>query len=569
MVDAPSLQVHADDLQERLRLLVEQEGPRVSGPLSSRLDLLLPDLVRLWVRHFGGTDRGPSRPQDAQAYAERAATRIRAALNPAAAGQAALDRLWLDAYAMGTDHAIDTAGRGLSELPTRDRADVPDLGAVVTEAAAQAISATSERAVQDHGFASVGVAVARARRAVTRIETITAYETTRAAAVGVLDVARDTGADVVWVAERNGCLHCLAYSGETTSPDDAFRSGLSFADKPLTPHSLLVGPPLHPRCRCTLEVFHRQDQAVADALKREARRSVLRGWAHESESGPAKVRAADRLLHTAAGQSMPKSVQATARRAVRTGEFPDDAPELAARLDPARLDPQQPDAQPADEQEQDPRRSGDIAGMADDVLDEAVQLAIEEFDYDRLDALTAELDNRDDGSWEKAWAPEWEAFTARTGIDTAAEAPVEDRRLAVMSELVAAGVAEGDAYAEAYGVSGAQLGRDQVIGQLRSAGFEGAGFDQLARQSYRDTVYRAFREAQDATNGYLLTPEAAAADVDAFELFSGPMSRAQKWASPELLDWWEENGRVTFEEHKAQLLGQDARASGSGRAFQR
>lgn len=550
---APVLDVqqHADDLSDRIRALVALEGPKVSGALASRLDLLLPDLVRMWVRFYGGSDRGP-RPGRGEAadFAERAAAKVRAALNPIAVRQGVLDEAWLTAYGMGTDHAIDTAPVVPLSLPERDQADTPDLGAVVVETLAHALTALSEESVEAHGFASVGVAVARARTAVRRIDTITAYELTRAATEGVLDVAKDQGTQVMWVAERNGCLHCLAYSGATTNPSGTpskgFPEGLTFADRPLNPPTPFVGPPLHPRCRCTLELFDPRDQAIADGLKREARRSVLRGWAHESESGPAKVRAADRLLMTASGQDMPKSVKAVARKAVDQGGFPDDnTPNLPARRNVTVVpDPDDPNTPavvlPAD--------------MDNETLDRAVQSAIEDLDYDRLDELTAELDRRDDGSWAKAWAPSWAGFEERTGI-AVEQAPVTDQRLAVMADLVRQGVDEADAYAEAYGVSGERFARDQAIAGLRALDYKGEGFEQLARQSYRDYVARQFRLAEDDTNGYLLTPEAEAAGVSAIELFSGPLPRALKWASEELLDWWEVNGRMTFDEHKAALLG--------------
>ena len=38
-------------------------------------------------------------------------------------------------------------------------------------------------------------------------------------------------------------------------------------------------------------------------------------------------------------------------------------------------------------------------------------------------------------------------------------------------------------------------------------------------------------------------------------LFTGPVSRVKKYASEELLQWFEENGRPTFDEWVATLLG--------------
>ena len=70
-------------------------------------------------------------------------------------------------------------------------------------------------------------------------------------------------------------------------------------------------------CRCTIEPLN--DQSYADALRREADRSVLRGFSLESESMRVRVDAAERLL--AQGVDAPKSVKAYAARAIKAGEF--------------------------------------------------------------------------------------------------------------------------------------------------------------------------------------------------------------------------------------------------------
>jgi hypothetical protein len=61
---------------------------------------------------------------------------------------------------------------------------------------------------------------------------------------------------VVWVAEFDACLHCLAYSGEVAQPGRPFPLDLTFYrdpagdPKPLKhpPSRVLWGPPLHPNC---------------------------------------------------------------------------------------------------------------------------------------------------------------------------------------------------------------------------------------------------------------------------------------------------------------------------------
>lgn len=146
------------------------------------------------------------------------------------------------------------------------------------------------------------------------------------------DVAERHGVGRMWIAEVDACLTCLALSGEIAPPGKPFDSNLTFkigpsgAPQPLPvyPAGPLWGPPRHPNCRChTIPVPELADYPVmpweagpvhpSEALKREARRSVLRGDAR-SESMPARLRATAALLERGAG--LPKSVEARARRAV-------------------------------------------------------------------------------------------------------------------------------------------------------------------------------------------------------------------------------------------------------------
>ena len=135
---------------------------------------------------------------------------------------------------------------------------------------------------------------------------------------GVLEAARVAGTKVVWVAETNACVQCLEYSGEVV------KAGAEFP-KALTRYSTATPydgpgrtPPLHPNCRCTLEVLNAPE--YAEALRREADRSVLRGFSLESESMRVRVAAAERLLEQP-DLVAPKSVIAYARGAVKGGEF--------------------------------------------------------------------------------------------------------------------------------------------------------------------------------------------------------------------------------------------------------
>lgn len=124
---------------------------------------------------------------------------------------------------------------------------------------------------------------------------------------------------LIWQPERDACVRCLKYAGEHRGQGDKFPDGLSFDPNAPEPKGHLTGPPLHPNCRCELEVIPKS--AAPDnsaALQREAQRSVLKGWALESEGDAVRSRAARALL--SANPMAPKSVLAEARKRLKAGE---------------------------------------------------------------------------------------------------------------------------------------------------------------------------------------------------------------------------------------------------------
>lgn len=134
---------------------------------------------------------------------------------------------------------------------------------------------------------------------------------------GSTAVADAAGLPTVWVAETNACVACLAYSGRSAKPGDAFPGGLTYGKKSYYADDVMT-PPRHPNCRCTVEPLVAKE--YADALRREADRSVLRGFSLESESMATRVDAAKRLVDK--GVDAPKSVVAFSKRSVAAGKFP-------------------------------------------------------------------------------------------------------------------------------------------------------------------------------------------------------------------------------------------------------
>jgi len=176
-------------------------------------------------------------------------------------------------------------------------------------------------------FSQVINALSQARKVVTTTERTARWATNESVNHSVRSVADQKKVPLLWIPERNACVHCLAYAGKVSKPGQDFPAGLTFGDKPLTTEKV-KNPPLHPNCRCRVFPWRGSKRGVGAvdlpaALEREAQRSVLKGWS-ESTSNAERLRAADRLLQ--AGTNLPKTVQSEAKRAVNTGTFPNPLP---------------------------------------------------------------------------------------------------------------------------------------------------------------------------------------------------------------------------------------------------
>lgn len=74
--------------------------------------------------------------------------------------------------------------------------------------------------------------------------------------------------------------------------------------------------------------------------------------------------------------------------------------------------------------------------------------------------------------------------------------------------------------------------------------------------SYRDDAYW---QALEATNGVLVNAEGRAQHIDGYTLFQSARRYSEKYASEELLAWWEANPRLTLKEFEAQWVSGDIR----------
>lgn len=189
------------------------------------------------------------------------------------------------------------------------------------------------------------------------------------------------------------------------------------------------------------------------------------------------------------------------------------------------------------------RKRSPFAGQSSDEL--AGRLAAKadagEID-DEFDALAAEIDRRDLRA---------QAMRERRATGREAKARAQDD---AYERLLGEGLDDEDAIEQAYGVPVDQQRRRNARSTLAGWGYDAKNLDQQVRAWHRDEAHRAWLDAEDSTNGYMLSRAGERAGADPRSLWSIPEDRARKYASEELRAWWDEHGRITVAELKAQLL---------------
>lgn len=174
-------------------------------------------------------------------------------------------------------------------------------------------------------------------------------------------------------------------------------------------------------------------------------------------------------------------------------------------------------------------------------------------DEKEIGKVLAELDRRD--RLQQAARDRADAKKAAKDAAEAAREADYDRRLADGEDPL-------EAYATAYGKDLERVRKDDAIASLRSAGYRGKGLDELVRNAFQDHVRQSYLDAEDATRGSMRSPAGIRADISERSLFVGPESRARKYASEELLGYWQEHGRLTVDDFKASIMGGAMRVTG-------
>jgi hypothetical protein len=131
--------------------------------------------------------------------------------------------------------------------------------------------------------------------------------------------------------------------------------------------------------------------------------------------------------------------------------------------------------------------------------------------------------------------------------------PEQDRRL---DELLGRGMDYVEAYAAVHDIDPTSMRAEQATSAVDRSGAETT--DRAVRRQYDEWVSLRYAQAEADTRGHLLNSAGKSIRMDPVMLFSGPLATARKYASEDLLRWWSDNGRMTYTQFKAQVLGRRA-----------
>ncbi len=129
----------------------------------------------------------------------------------------------------------------------------------------------------------------------------------------------------------------------------------------------------------------------------------------------------------------------------------------------------------------------------------------------------------------------------------------EDRTI---ERMVTTGRSWLDAYATVTGADLDRLHSEELAALLDVDRRAGESRTVAANRLHGEHLDQHYRAAEDACRGTLLNAAGRARGIDPRKLFYGPATRAYKYASEELVDWWRTHPRVTQVEYRAAHTGQ-------------
>jgi hypothetical protein len=305
----------------RLELAAARDAAK---PLERRVNAARDAITASYVAQFGGTDQAAIPGPHLATFLRDAERNVRDAMD----GQGRQAEQLIAYYAqraaqLGHEHAVQVVeDADPLAAPTASGAAGATAVRAVDRGTRAALQLLTPALVSATGYTGVLAVVGAANRTVADVKAAARGAVNEEHNHAVHLAADRAGYGRVWVSERDGCVECLAYAGQVAWTGEQFPGGLTMDTRPPRNTAPLPDPPLHPNCRCQVMPHHEDDgQAFPEALKREARRSIAKGWRVESESEGVRLRAAESLLRR--GADLPASVQDGAARSLARGKFPD------------------------------------------------------------------------------------------------------------------------------------------------------------------------------------------------------------------------------------------------------
>lgn len=320
---------------EQLLAIEQKAGDRAARPIEQKLQSITRELTKRYIQAFGSLfarDIDPLKLAGIQAWLLSELQSINA--------DHIVDSI-ITAAQTASEHGVNAAYEQVN-TPRDERIVEPEIDPQVRENAQNAHTDVAAKlftagvllgAVTRWGdfttvLAKVKQASNTARQAAQT--TVNASSASAMEAVGISLVSQGGSYKKVWWTERNACVHCQAYAGETAELGGSFQGGLTYGKKPITENDV-PSCPLHNSCRCRQELIATNDSAIPAALKREAGRSIVKGWSLESESQSARLYATEKLLEQidrnnnrlpgTNTQFLPKTVISEAKKAIRDGKY--------------------------------------------------------------------------------------------------------------------------------------------------------------------------------------------------------------------------------------------------------
>lgn len=191
---------------------------------------------------------------------------------------------------------------------------------------------------------------------------------------------------------------------------------------------------------------------------------------------------------------------------------------------------------------------GTAAASLRKLSDDELAARMADADDKTLSRLVRELDRRDRAE-------------ARRLAAKAKKEHREAERDRAYDEALDRGADPEQAFADIYGGNVAKLRRGRAIDAMKAHGYKGNSVRELAGAAFKEHAELSYLAAEDATRGHLLNAAGKKARVNPRSLFTGPEARARKYASEDLLRFWQQHHRLTADDFHSSAIGGRGRAN--------